>query len=80
MAGELGRLQERVLLLLKDAPERVGEFILDMEKRARVGNCVELPMLRRDIADYLGVTIETVSRILTALENYGAIKIRRDKV
>jgi CRP/FNR family transcriptional regulator, nitrogen fixation regulation protein len=75
MAGELSRLQERVLLLLKNAPERMGQFILDMEKRAAVGDYVELPMLRQDIADYLGLTIETVSRILTALEKYGAIKV-----
>jgi CRP/FNR family transcriptional regulator, nitrogen fixation regulation protein len=75
MASELSRLQERVLLLLKNAPERMGEFILDMEKRATVGDYVELPMLRQDIADYLGLTIETVSRILTTLGKYGAIKV-----
>jgi CRP/FNR family nitrogen fixation transcriptional regulator len=75
MAGELARLQARVLLLLKNAQERLGEFILDMEKRAGVGKYVELPMKRYDIADYLGLTIETVSRILTALENCGVIEI-----
>lgn len=75
MASELARLQDRVLFLLKNAQERVGEFILDREKRAAVGNYVELPMLRHDIADYLGLTIETISRILTALEKYGAIEI-----
>jgi len=64
-----------VLLLLKNVQERVGEFILDMEKRAAVGNYIELPMKRQDIADYLGLTIETVSRTLTLLENRGAIKI-----
>jgi CRP/FNR family transcriptional regulator, nitrogen fixation regulation protein len=42
MARELAQLQDRVLLLLKSAQERVGEFILDMEKRAAVGNYVEL--------------------------------------
>ena len=75
IARELARLEERVLLLLKNAQERVGEFILDMAKRAAMGNYVELPMKRQDIADYLGLTIETISRILTALESYGAIEI-----
>jgi len=75
VAHELARLQDRVLLLLKNAQERVGEFILDMEKRAAVGKYVELPMRRQDIADHLGLTIETVSRILTALEKHGAIEI-----
>jgi CRP/FNR family nitrogen fixation transcriptional regulator len=75
MARELARLEERVLLLLKNAQERVGEFILDMAKRAAMGDSVELPMKRQDIADYLGLTIETISRILTALESYGAIEI-----
>jgi CRP/FNR family transcriptional regulator, nitrogen fixation regulation protein len=75
VARELARLQDRVLLLVKNAQERVGEFILDMEKRAAVGKYVELPMRRQDIADYLGLTIESVSRILTALEKCAAIEI-----
>jgi CRP/FNR family transcriptional regulator, nitrogen fixation regulation protein len=75
MGRELAQLQDRVLLLLKNAQERVGEFILDMEKRTAVGKYVELPMRRQDIADHLGLTIETVSRILTALEKHGAIEI-----
>jgi CRP/FNR family transcriptional regulator, nitrogen fixation regulation protein len=75
MAHELARLQDRVLLLLKNASERVGEFILDMQRREALGNYVKLPMLRQDVADYLGLTIETISRTLTALESYGAIEI-----
>ena len=72
---ELARLQARVLLLIKNAQERVGEFILEMEKRAKVGNSILLLMKRQDIADYLGLTIETVSRVLTSLENCAAIKM-----
>jgi len=75
MARELARLQERTFLLIKNAQERICEFILDMEKRAAVGNYIDLPMKRQDIADYLGLTIETVSRTLTLLENRGAIEI-----
>jgi CRP/FNR family nitrogen fixation transcriptional regulator len=74
MSHELARLQDRVLLLIKNAQERVGEFIQDMEKRAPVGEYVELPMKRQD-RDYLGLTIETVSRILTALEKRAVIEI-----
>jgi CRP/FNR family transcriptional regulator, nitrogen fixation regulation protein len=75
ISHELARLQDRVLLLIKNAQERVGEFILDMEKRAPAGEYVELPMKRQDIADYLGLTIETVSRVLTALEKRAVIEI-----
>ena len=72
---ELARLQERAMLLIKNAQERVGEFILEMEKRTKVGNAIQLPMRRQDIADYLGLKIETVSRILTSLESSGAIEM-----
>ena len=72
---ELARVQERMLLLIKNAQERVGEFILEMENRTAVGNSIQLPMRRRDIADYLGRSIETVSRILTSLESCAAIDI-----
>ena len=78
-ARELARVQDRVLLLsLKSAQERVVGFLLEMSKRGLSnGNSVELPMSRQDIADYLGLTIETVSRTLWALENCGAIGISR---
>jgi len=78
-ARELARVQDRVLLLsLKSAQERVVGFLLEMSKRGSSnGNSVELPMSRQDIADYLGLTIETVSRTLWALENCGAIGISR---
>jgi CRP-like cAMP-binding protein len=78
-ARELGRVQDRVLLLSsKSAQERVVGFLLEMSRRGSSnGNSVELPMSRQDIADYLGLTIETVSRTLWALENCGAIEISR---
>jgi len=72
---EIGRLQERVLLLAKNAQKRVGEFILEMEKRTKVGTGIQLPMSRQDIVDYLGLTIETVSRILTSLESCAVIEL-----
>jgi CRP/FNR family nitrogen fixation transcriptional regulator len=78
-ARELARVQDRVLLLSsKSAQERVVGFLLEMSKRgASTANSVELSMSRQDIADYLGLTIETVSRTLWALENCGAIEISR---
>ena len=50
-------------------------FLLEMSARAPAGNEVELPMSRQDIGDYLGLTIETVSRTLTQLENSAAIAV-----
>src|SRR5215467_4776014 len=78
-ARELAHVQDRVLLLSsKSAQERVVGFLLELAKRgSSSGNSVDLPMSRQDIADYLGLTIETVSRTLWALENCGAIGISR---
>jgi len=72
---ELSRVQDHILLLIKTAQERVAGFLLEMAERASNGNALELPMSRQDIADYLGLTIETVSRTLTTLENAAAIEL-----
>jgi CRP-like cAMP-binding protein len=71
---ELRRVQDRILLLIKSAQERVASFLLEMAERLS-GNTIELPMSRQDIADYLGLTIETVSRTLTLLESTAAIEV-----
>jgi CRP/FNR family transcriptional regulator, nitrogen fixation regulation protein len=74
-SSELRRVQDHVILLIKTAQERVVGFLLEMAARMPSGNQVELPMSRQDIADYLGLTIETVSRTLTQLENSAAIEL-----
>jgi CRP/FNR family transcriptional regulator, nitrogen fixation regulation protein len=72
---ELSRAQDRILLLIKSAQERVASFLLEMAGRVVPGAAIELPMSRQDIADYLGLTIETISRTLTALESAGTIDL-----
>jgi CRP/FNR family nitrogen fixation transcriptional regulator len=74
-ARELQRAQKHVLLLVRSAQERVASFLLEMADRTAAIGSVELPMPRRDIADYLGLTIETVSRTLTLLEGQAAIAL-----
>jgi CRP/FNR family nitrogen fixation transcriptional regulator len=72
---ELQRVQDHILLLVKTAQERVAGFLLEMSQRTPGTSAIELPMSRQDIADYLGLTIETVSRTLTQLENSAAISL-----
>ena len=73
-ADELRNAQEHMLLLgRKSAMERVAAFLLDMDRRLAVAGVLELPMCRRDIGDYLGLTLETVSRSLSALAAKGVL-------
>lgn len=74
--SHLRRAQSHMLLLgRKSAQERLASFLLDMAERLSKSGAIELPMSRQDIADYLGLTIETVSRTLTLLEREGLITI-----
>ena len=59
-AKELRRAQDHLMLLIKTAQERVAGFLLEMASRGASTREIELPMSRQDIADYLGLTIETV--------------------
>ena len=75
-ANNLERAQDHMLLLgRKNAEERVASFLLQMADRESVESTVELPMSRQDIADYLGLTIETVSRTFTRLEDEATIEL-----
>jgi CRP/FNR family nitrogen fixation transcriptional regulator len=71
---QLQRAQSHMVVLgRKNAQERVASFLLEMASRLSASGAVELPMSRQDIADYLGLTIETVSRTLTQLARDGLI-------
>jgi CRP/FNR family nitrogen fixation transcriptional regulator len=60
-----------------DAAGRVAAFLLEMAERqdSRVTKGLSLPMSRSDIADYLGLTIETVSRVMTRLKDARVIRL-----
>jgi len=73
-AKELRHAEEHMLLLgRKTAMERVATFLLEMDRRLNVAGMMALPMCRRDIGDYLGLTLETVSRALSQLHDQGVL-------
>jgi CRP/FNR family nitrogen fixation transcriptional regulator len=73
-AGDLRHAEDHMLLLgRKNAMERVANFLLEMDRRLAVAGMMALPMCRRDIGDYLGLTLETVSRALSQLNDEGVL-------
>jgi CRP-like cAMP-binding protein len=87
--SQLGRLHEHVMLLgRKSAAERIASFLMRCIPGRGRGRCpgppegddcarVPLAMTRLEIADFLGLTIETVSRVLTRLKRRGILSIKR---
>jgi CRP/FNR family transcriptional regulator, anaerobic regulatory protein len=74
LCDEMSAAQDHALLLgRKTAEERVISFLLCVRRKYARGEEIELPMSRQDIADYLGLTIETVSRTMTSLTRRGLI-------
>ncbi len=72
----LQRSQDHVVMLgRKTATERVAGLLLDLAERAGTERVLQVPMSRQDMADYLGLTIETVSRTLTQLQADGVIEV-----
>ncbi len=74
-ATELHRVQDHATVLIMNAQERVIGFLHEMAKRSTAASEIDLPMSRGDIADYLGLTIETVSRTLKQLERSASIAL-----
>jgi len=73
-ACNLQHAEDHMLLLgRKTALERVAAFLLEMDRRLTAAGVMALPMCRRDIADYLGLTLETVSRALSVLHDKGIL-------
>jgi CRP/FNR family nitrogen fixation transcriptional regulator len=73
-SGELQHAENHMLLLgRKTAMERVATFLLEMDRRIARTGMIALPMCRRDIGDYLGLTLETVSRALSELQQQGVL-------
>ncbi len=73
----LARTQNHLMVLgRRTANERMAGLLLDLAERQADERSVYLPMQRNDIADYLGITFETVSRILRAMKDQGIIRLR----
>lgn len=82
LSREIVVAQEHLMCLgQRGATERVATFLVTLsrrnEMRGTASNVVHLPMSRADIADFLGITIETVSRTLTKLKEQGLIEIEQ---
>jgi CRP/FNR family transcriptional regulator, nitrogen fixation regulation protein len=72
--SNLRHAEDHMLLLgRKTSLERVAAFLIEMDHRSAAAGILALPMCRRDIADYLGLTLETVSRALSRLHDLGVL-------
>jgi CRP/FNR family nitrogen fixation transcriptional regulator len=72
--NNLQHAEDHMLLLgRKTSLERVAAFLIEMDRRLTAAGVLALPMSRRDIADYLGLTLETVSRALSRLHELGIL-------
>ena len=68
--------EQSVCVRGRTATERMAHFLLEMHARLSADNQILLPMARRDSSDYLGLTIETVSRAMNEFQRAKIIEIR----
>jgi len=75
-ARELDHVNDQIVLLGRSsAKEKVASFLIEMANRSANQVEFDLPMSRQDIADYLGLTIETVSRTFSSMERKALIEL-----
>jgi CRP-like cAMP-binding protein len=75
LCGMARMKQHSITLGRRTAVERLAIFLVDCTEYSMVGNDILLAISRRDIADHLGLTIETVSRTLSELEERACIEL-----
>jgi CRP/FNR family transcriptional regulator, nitrogen fixation regulation protein len=74
-SSNLEHAENHMLLLgRKTALERVSAFLVEIDRRITLAGVMSLPMCRHDIADYLGLRLETVSRALSHLRSAGVLE------
>jgi CRP/FNR family nitrogen fixation transcriptional regulator len=73
-ANNLQHAENHMLLLgRKSSLEKVAAFLIEMDSRLTAAGVMTLPMMRRDIGDYLGLTVETVARELSRMRRAGVL-------
>jgi CRP/FNR family transcriptional regulator, nitrogen fixation regulation protein len=73
-ANNLQHAENHMLLLgRKTSLEKVAAFLIEMDSRLTAAGVMTLPMMRRDIGDYLGLTVETVARELSRMRRAGVL-------
>jgi CRP-like cAMP-binding protein len=72
------RQEQHIVWLGSAAQERVASFLLAMADQCGEGGLVELPMIRRELAEYLGLTVETISRLMTSFRAMDVIVMLED--
>jgi CRP/FNR family transcriptional regulator, nitrogen fixation regulation protein len=68
--------EDQAVLRVGTASEQIAQFLLEMEVHRSIRGQIDLPMNRRHIADYVGLRLETVSRVFTALQREKIIQFR----